>query len=92
MPFRQRSVANRFELLFINVHCLYSVLLIIRWLGVRLEMIANVLILSTAVTAVFMRDHLTAGTVGLMITFALQITNALHILVRMHQAKLKQIL
>jgi ABC-type multidrug transport system fused ATPase/permease subunit len=55
----------------------------IRWLGVRLEMIANLLTLFTAISAVFMRDHLTAGTVGLMITFALQITNSLNILVRM---------
>jgi len=60
-----------------------SFLLIIRWLGVRLEMIANLLTLTTAVGAVFMRDRLTAGTVGLMITFALQITNSLNILVRM---------
>jgi ABC-type multidrug transport system fused ATPase/permease subunit len=55
----------------------------IRWLGVRLEMIANLLTLFTAIGAVFMRDRLTAGTVGLMITFALQITNSLNILVRM---------
>lgn len=46
-------------------------------------MIANLLTLSTAIGAVFMRERLTAGTVGLMITFALQITNSLNILVRM---------
>ena len=46
-------------------------------------MIANLLTLFTAITAVFMRDHLTAGTVGLMITFALQITHSLNLLVRM---------
>ena len=49
----------------------------------RLEMLANLLTLSTAISAVFMRDRLTAGTVGLMITFALQITNSLNILIRM---------
>ncbi|CAF4159712.1 unnamed protein product [Rotaria magnacalcarata] len=53
-----------------------------RWLGLRLEMIANLLTLFTAITAVFMRDSLTAGTVGLMITFALQITHSLNMLVR----------
>ncbi|CAM4943622.1 unnamed protein product [Rotaria socialis] len=53
-----------------------------RWLGLRLEMIANLLTLFTAITAVFMRDRLTAGTVGLMITFALQITHSLNMLVR----------
>jgi len=45
-------------------------------------MIANLLTLFTAVTAVLMRDRLTAGTVGLMITYALQITHFLHLLVR----------
>ncbi|CAM4852186.1 unnamed protein product, partial [Rotaria magnacalcarata] len=45
-------------------------------------MIANLLTLFTAITAVFMRDSLTAGTVGLMITFALQITHSLNMLVR----------
>jgi ATP-binding cassette subfamily C (CFTR/MRP) protein 1 len=45
-------------------------------------MIANLLTLFTAITAVFMRDRLTAGTVGLMITYALQITHSLHLLVR----------
>ncbi|CAF5001325.1 unnamed protein product, partial [Rotaria magnacalcarata] len=53
-----------------------------RWLGLRLEMIANLLTLLTAITAVFMRDSLTAVTVGLMITFALQITHSLNMLVR----------
>lgn len=55
---------------------------IIRWLSVRLEMISNIIILFTGVTSVLLRDHLTAGTVGLMITYALQITNSLNLLVR----------
>ncbi|CAF0999654.1 unnamed protein product [Rotaria sordida] len=54
-----------------------------RWLGVRLEMIGNLLTLFTAITAVFMRDHLTAGIVGLMITYAVQIPHSLNMLVRM---------
>jgi ABC-type multidrug transport system fused ATPase/permease subunit len=45
-------------------------------------MIANLLTLFTAITAVLMRDRLTAGTVGLMITYALQITHSLNLLVR----------
>ena len=45
-------------------------------------MIGNLLTLFTAITAVFMRDRLTAGTVGLMITCALQITHFLSVLVR----------
>jgi ATP-binding cassette subfamily C (CFTR/MRP) protein 1 len=53
-----------------------------RWLGLRLEMIGNLITLFTAITAVFMRDRLSAGTVGLMITYAMQITQALFLLVR----------
>lgn len=46
-------------------------------------MIGNLLTLLTALTAVILRDRLTAGTVGLMITFVLQITHSLNMLVRM---------
>ncbi|CAF0741409.1 unnamed protein product [Adineta ricciae] len=53
-----------------------------RWLAVRLEMIGNLLTLLTAITAVFVRDHLSAGTVGLMITYAMQINQALNLLIR----------
>jgi ABC-type multidrug transport system fused ATPase/permease subunit len=42
----------------------------------------NLLTLFSAITAVYMRDRLTAGTVGLMITYALQITHSLNLLVR----------
>ncbi|CAF3899223.1 unnamed protein product [Adineta steineri] len=66
-----------------NQSCQFASSVANRWLGVRLEMIASLIILFTAVASVFIRDHLTAGTVGLMITYALQITNSLNLLVRM---------
>jgi ABC-type multidrug transport system fused ATPase/permease subunit len=53
-----------------------------RWRGVCLEMIGVLLVLFTSVTAVLIRNRLTAGTVGLMITYAMQVTNSLNILVR----------
>ena len=59
-----------------------GLLVLIRWLGVRLEMIGNLLTLFTAISGVLMRDHLSAGTVGLMITYAMQITNSFNMLVR----------
>ncbi|CAF1436131.1 unnamed protein product [Rotaria sordida] len=65
-----------------NQSCNFASSVANRWLGVRLEMISNLIILFTAITSVFLRDHLTAGTVGLMITYALQITNSLNLLVR----------
>ena len=45
-------------------------------------MIGNLLTFFAAITSVFMRDRLSAGTVGLMITCALQITHFLNLLVR----------
>lgn len=45
-------------------------------------MIGNLLTFFAAITSVFMRDQLSAGTVGLMITCALQITHFLNLLVR----------
>ncbi|CAF1415513.1 unnamed protein product [Rotaria sordida] len=65
-----------------NQSCNFASSVANRWLGVRLEMIANLIILFTSITSVFIRNHLTAGTVGLMITYALQITNSLNLLVR----------
>lgn len=57
--------------------------LLTRWLAIRLEAIANILTLSTALFAVLMRHRLTAGVVGLTITYAMQITQSLNWLVRM---------
>jgi ABC-type multidrug transport system fused ATPase/permease subunit len=53
-----------------------------RWRGVCLEMVGILLVLFTSVTAVLIRSRLTAGTVDLMITYAMQVTSSLNILVR----------
>ena len=53
-----------------------------RWRGICLEMIGILLILFTSIIAVLNRHRLTAGTVGLMITYAMQVTNSLNIFVR----------
>lgn len=45
-------------------------------------MIGIVLVLFTSIAAVLIRNRLTAGTVGLMITYAMQVTNSLNVLVR----------
>lgn len=54
-----------------------------RWLAVRLETIANILTFCTALFAVLMRDRLSAGIAGLVITYSMQITQSLNWLVRM---------
>ncbi|XP_046689303.1 multidrug resistance-associated protein 1-like [Homalodisca vitripennis] len=54
-----------------------------RWLGIRLETIANILIFFAAFFAVLGRDSLDPGIVGLSISYALQITFVMNAAVRM---------
>ena len=61
----------------------FSINITCRWLAIRLESIANTLALSTAIFAALMRGRLTAGIVGLVITYSMQITQSLNWLVRM---------
>ncbi|CAF3642109.1 unnamed protein product [Adineta steineri] len=79
---QQRFIDRSDKFMDRNQSCHFASSVSNRWLGIRLEMIGNLLTLLTAITAVFMRAHLTAGTVGLMITYAIQITHALNLLVR----------
>src|SRR5579862_5899675 len=56
-----------------------------RWLAVRLEFIGSIIILGSAgfaIIAVWSRSGLTAGMVGLSMSYALQITQSLNWIVR----------
>ncbi|KAH7140793.1 ABC transporter type 1, transmembrane domain-containing protein [Dactylonectria macrodidyma] len=56
-----------------------------RWLGVRLELIGSIIILTTAglsLPDLSLGNHLSAGMVGLIISYALQITKSFSSLVR----------
>uniref|UniRef100_T1JBI7 ABC-type glutathione-S-conjugate transporter n=1 Tax=Strigamia maritima TaxID=126957 RepID=T1JBI7_STRMM len=66
-----------------NHGCYYPSIIANRWLSIRLELLANLIILSAALLAVIGRDTLDAGTVGLSITYASSITNVLIFMVRM---------
>nr|XP_045598881.1 multidrug resistance-associated protein 1-like [Procambarus clarkii] len=61
---------------------LYANIVINRWLGVRLELIGNLITLAASILAVAGRDTLSPGTVGLSITYAINVTNMLGQLVR----------
>lgn len=54
-----------------------------RWLAIHLELIGNLIILFAALFAVLSRHSVNPGTVGLSVSFALQITQTLNWLVRM---------
>lgn len=54
-----------------------------RWLAIHLELIGNLIILFAALFAVLSRHSINPGTVGLSVSFALQITQTLNWLVRM---------
>lgn len=53
-----------------------------RWLAIRLEFIGNIIIFFAALFAVLGRDSLSSGLVGLSVSYSLQITMALNMLVR----------
>ncbi|CAF3640789.1 unnamed protein product [Rotaria sordida] len=80
---QQRFIDISDRLLDRNQSCYLASCITNRWLAVRLEAIANALTLCTALFAVLMRYRLTAGIVGLTITYAMQITQTLNWLVRM---------
>ncbi|CAM4856859.1 unnamed protein product [Rotaria socialis] len=80
---QQRFIDMSDHLLDKNQACYFASCVANRWLAVRLESITNALTFFTALFAVLMRTHLTAGIVGLTITYAMQISQSLNWLVRM---------
>uniref|UniRef100_A0A8R1DMH1 ABC-type glutathione-S-conjugate transporter n=1 Tax=Caenorhabditis japonica TaxID=281687 RepID=A0A8R1DMH1_CAEJA len=68
-----------------NLATYYPSIVANRWLAVRLEMVGNLIVLSSAGAAVWFRDSpgLSAGLVGLSVSYALNITQTLNWAVRM---------
>ena len=63
--------------------CYYPTFVSSRWLSVRLESIGNLIILFASLFAVLSRDKMDPGKVGLSLSYALNVTGALNLLVRM---------
>ena len=53
------------------------------WLSIRLEVLANLIVLFASITPVLYRDTLDPGTVGLSLTYASGVTTTLNLLVAM---------
>lgn len=66
-----------------NQQCTYPGVIANRWLSVRLEIVGAFVIFFAAIFAVLGRDTISGESVGLSITYALQITGILAMLVRL---------
>ena len=59
--------------MYIPTYNYYSIIIIIRWLQVRLDLLGVIIVFSAALFAVLGRSIIGAALVGLSVTYALQV-------------------
>ena len=78
-------IAKNFERVDYNLKFKYVTVMCNRWLGTRLEFVANLITFSVALYAIWSRDNgslLSAAEIGLALTYAASITQTLNHLIR----------
>ncbi|XP_041065533.1 canalicular multispecific organic anion transporter 1 [Carcharodon carcharias] len=77
-----RFLMNNEQIINGNVKCIFPRIVANRWLAVRLEFVGNLVVFFAALFSVTSRGSLASGLVGLSISYALNVTQALNWLVR----------
>ncbi|XP_070609092.1 ATP-binding cassette sub-family C member 2 isoform X2 [Erythrolamprus reginae] len=80
---QERFLQHNEKIMDVNQKSVYAWIVSNRWLAVRLELVGNLTVFFAALLAVFVKDSLNSGIVGLSISSALNITQTLNWLVRM---------
>ncbi|XP_043849386.1 multidrug resistance-associated protein 1-like [Dromiciops gliroides] len=75
---QQRFISQNRDIVNENLVCFYNNVISNRWLCVRLEFLGNLLVFFAALLAVLAGDAIDSATVGLIISYALNITQSLN--------------
>ncbi|XP_065315343.1 multidrug resistance-associated protein 1-like isoform X3 [Gordionus sp. m RMFG-2023] len=78
-----KFITESYRLVDQNQMCYYPSLVSNRWLAVRLEFIGSFIVFFAALTIALNRDNIKPGQAGLALSYALSVTQALNLLVRM---------
>ncbi|CAJ0961700.1 unnamed protein product [Ranitomeya imitator] len=79
---QERFIGQNKDVMNENLLCYYNNVISNRWLAIRLEFLGNLMVFFAALFAVQAGDKMASGTVGLSITYALNITQTLNFWVR----------
>ncbi|XP_038678143.1 canalicular multispecific organic anion transporter 1 [Scyliorhinus canicula] len=77
-----RFLENNEQIINGNQKCVFPWIVANRWLAIRLEFVGNLVVFFAALFSVLARGSLDSGLVGLSISYALNVTQALNWLVR----------
>ncbi|XP_042312517.1 multidrug resistance-associated protein 1-like isoform X2 [Sceloporus undulatus] len=78
----ERFIAQNKDVINENLVCFYNNVIANRWLAVRLEFLGNLMVFFAALFAMFAGNKIDSATMGLSISYALNITQSLNFWVR----------